>query len=151
MKTTTIDPITDSRWDDFIMKHPESTFFHRSAWAQVLRDRYGDKSTYYIIENERGEIMAAAPFVRIQSPLMGRRLTCLPCSEYCFPLAYTREGISQLLVAAKEEVQSGRVSYLEIRGWKNSVTPEELGLNSIGEIDWGSIMKSVDIRLLVIQ
>ena len=128
MRATTIDPISDNRWDDFVMRHPESTIFHHSAWAQVLRDRYRCSPTYYVLENERGEISAAAPFFQIQSPLTGKRLACLPCSEYCFPLAYSDEDVRQLLIAAKEEVYSGRVSYLEIRGWRDLAAPEELGL-----------------------
>ena len=128
MSITTIDPIVDNRWDDFITRHPASNIFHHSAWARVLQDRYKCRPTYYVLENERREILAAAPFFRIQSPLTGRRLACLPCSEYCYPLTYTRDDASRLLAAAKEEVHSGRVSYLEIRGWRDLVAPEELGL-----------------------
>ncbi len=36
--------------------------------------------------------------------------------------------MNRLLGAAKESVQSGRVGYLEIRGWGSPVAPEELGL-----------------------
>ncbi len=123
-----IDPISDKRWDDFINEHPRSTIFHSSAWAQVLGDRYKHDPTYYILENAHGEILAAAPFFHIQTPLKGRRLTCLPCSEYCFPLAYNDEGVGRLLSAAKAEVQSGRASYLEIRGWGALIDPEKLDL-----------------------
>lgn len=128
MKVTTVDPMLDNRWDDFIMKHPESTIFHHSAWAQVLRDRYKCSPTYYVLESDRGEILAAAPFFRIQSPLTGKRLSCLPCSEYCFPLAYDQEDLRELVATVREEVDSGRLSYLEVRGWPDLVAPEELDL-----------------------
>jgi lipid II:glycine glycyltransferase (peptidoglycan interpeptide bridge formation enzyme) len=112
MRVTAIDPVSDKRWDDFITEHPEGTIFHHSAWANVLQDRYKCSPAYYVLENERGEILAGAPFFRIQSRLTGRRLACLPSCAYCFPLAYNGEDTSQVLLAAKEEVQSGRVSYL---------------------------------------
>jgi hypothetical protein len=55
-------------------------------------------------------------------------LVCLPCSEYCFPLAYTREDIARLLVAPKEEVHGSRFSHMEVRGWSNLCIPEEIGM-----------------------
>jgi hypothetical protein len=128
MRITIIDPIADKRWDDFILGHPDSTIFHHSAWARVLRDRYRCIPMYYVLEGNGGEILAAAPFFRIDSRLTGRRLSCLPCSEYCFPLAYTYEDVSQLLTAVKEEVRHRQVSYIEIRGWANVASPAQLDL-----------------------
>ncbi len=142
MRITIIDPILDKRWDDFIRGHPESTIFHHSAWAHVLQERYNRSPTYYVLEGEHGEILAAAPFFRIQSLLMGKRLACLPCCAYCFPLAYTPEHLSQLLTVAKEEVDSGQVSYLEIRGWTGSIAPEELGLKE--HLYWLTHVASLD-------
>jgi FemAB family. len=127
VRVTTINPLEDSRWDDFVMGHPESTIFHHSDWARVLRDRYESSPTYYVIEGVHGEIVAAAPFVFIPSSLAGRRLVCLPCSEYGFPLVHSSEAIVQLIAAAKEEVKSGRVSFLEIRGWGSLGMPSEMG------------------------
>jgi CelD/BcsL family acetyltransferase involved in cellulose biosynthesis len=123
-----IDPTADERWDEFIMTHPQSTVFHHSAWMRVLRDRYGHSPACYILQNEHGEILGGAPFLLIPSYLVGRRISCLPCSEYCFPIAYDDEGISRLLSAAKREVDNGRASYLEVRGWGNPTSPQEFGL-----------------------
>jgi CelD/BcsL family acetyltransferase involved in cellulose biosynthesis len=128
MNVTIIDPITDSRWDDFVKGHPESTVFHCSAWFRVLRDRYRCNLICYIVEDENGEITAGMPFIRIQSRLAGRRLACLPCSEYCYPLAYSPEAVVQLMAAAKNEVDCGHTSFLEIRGWKDLIKPDVLGL-----------------------
>lgn len=125
---TTIDPVEDSRWDAFIKKHPESTIFHHSAWAQVLRERYQREPIYHVMENDRREIVAAIPLFSIQSALTGNRLVCLPCSEYCFPLSDSRESLLPLIDAVKAEVDNGGVSFWEARGWGGLVVPEELGL-----------------------
>lgn len=125
---TTIDPITDKRWDAFIMTHPDSTIFHHSAWARVLVDIYGCMPSYYIMENERGEITAGVPFISIKSKLTGKRLICLPRSEFCFPLAYREEDLKQLLVRAVEDADKDHLSYVEIRGWGRLGSPERLGL-----------------------
>ncbi len=124
----TIDPINDNRWDEFINAHPDRTIFHSSAWAKVLRDRYRCRPTYQAIESEHGKLLAVAPFFTLHSPLSGRKLSCLPCSEYCFPLATAGGDVTELVEAAKEEVRSGNVSYIEIKGWKGSASPGELGL-----------------------
>jgi CelD/BcsL family acetyltransferase involved in cellulose biosynthesis len=124
----TVDPVEDSRWDDFIMKHPESTIFHHAAWAQVLRDRYQRKPKYRVVENNCGEIVAAIPLFSIRSPLTGNRLVCLPGAEYCFPIADSGESLFLLMDALRTEVDNGSDSFLEIRGWGGLVVPAELGL-----------------------
>jgi serine/alanine adding enzyme len=123
-----VDPTRDKRWDAFISSHPESTIFHHSAWARVLIDNYQCRPAYYILENERGEISAAAPSWWIKSPLTGKRLVCLPHSELCFPLAYTDKDLGELIARMREEVDGVRRSYLEIRGWGRLGTPAQFGL-----------------------
>ena len=124
----TIDPITDRRWDDFVTRHPAGTIFHHSAWARVLQDRYSNGFSYYVLENENGEITAAAPFVHLRSPLTGNRLVCLPSSEYCYPLADSQANMDQLLQEALQKVNDESGAYLEIRGWGSEARPEEIGL-----------------------
>ena len=125
---TTIDPVIDKRWDAFITNHPESNIFHHSAWARVVSDIYGGHPAYYVLENERGEITAAAPFYWIKSPLTGKRLVCLPQSESCFPLAYCEDDLRELLNKVREEVDAERHSYLEVRGWGKTGAPNQFGL-----------------------
>jgi lipid II:glycine glycyltransferase (peptidoglycan interpeptide bridge formation enzyme) len=123
-----VDPVSDKRWDKFVMDHPEGTIFHHSSWAKVLQDRYNTSPTYYAIENSPGEITAIAPFFLVSSPLGKRRLVCLPCSEYCFPLTYAPGDLEKLINRAEEEVQDKNLSYLEIRGWRGNLLPERLVL-----------------------
>jgi lipid II:glycine glycyltransferase (peptidoglycan interpeptide bridge formation enzyme) len=109
------------------MGHPESTIFHHSAWASVILDRYRCQPVYYVLENERGEISAAAPFLRLKSPLTGKRIVCLPSSEFCFPLAYREEDLGELMAVLKQEVDGEHSSYLEVRGWGSLGTPGQFG------------------------
>jgi lipid II:glycine glycyltransferase (peptidoglycan interpeptide bridge formation enzyme) len=123
-----IDPITDKRWDEFVIQHPEGTIFHHSSWARVLIDRYNAEPSYYAVENNQGKFTAIAPFFRVPSPLGGERLVCLPCSEYCFPLGYDSSDVESLIIRAKEEVNSKHISYLEIRGLKGNIKTDSLSL-----------------------
>jgi CelD/BcsL family acetyltransferase involved in cellulose biosynthesis len=128
VQVVAIDPIDDCRWDEFITSHPDSTIFHHSAWARVLRDRYGEGLTYRAVVDERGRIVAVAPFVLIRSRLTGKRLSSLPGSEYCFPLAARADALQQLVASTVGEIDMGQASYLEIRGWRGDVDPGDLGL-----------------------
>jgi lipid II:glycine glycyltransferase (peptidoglycan interpeptide bridge formation enzyme) len=124
----TIDPITDKRWDSFIINHPESTFFHHSIWTRLMMDIYHHTPDYYVMENEDGEIVAAAPFFRLESPLTGKRLVCLPRSDFCFPLAYREDELNNIMTKVIEDMVDNRVPLVEIRGWGKLGSPKKLGL-----------------------
>jgi serine/alanine adding enzyme len=128
LKVTTIDPITDKRWDDFVIGHPEATIYHHSAWSRVLAERYGHSPFCYVLEDDNKEILAGIPLQRIDSHLTGKRIVCLPCSEYCYPLSTVEGGAAQLLAVVKDKLDEGQQSYLEIRGWQDQSSPQELGL-----------------------
>ena len=132
MKTSIINPITDMRWDSFINNQDHATIFHTSAWAKVLQDRYQTPPTYWILENENGGIVAAAPFFIIDSFITGKKLLCLPGSEYCFPLVNKGVDITNLINSVKNEVSQSGISYLEIRGWEDFSSPERMGLKKYG-------------------
>lgn len=135
VKTTlvsTVDPTTDSRWGEFIADKEDATVFHSSAWARVIKDTYGYAPKYRIVENEDGRVKAAIPFYFIQSKLTGRRLVCLPFSDYCWPLGRDEADIKLLLDTIKGELNTDNYAakWLEIRGWRNE--DPETRFNLIG-------------------
>ncbi len=123
MRTVLVDPFTDPRWDAFMQTHPEGTIYHHSAWARVLQESYGFAPEYYAME-EDGELKAAAPFCRVQSPLTGNRLICLPFSDCCFPLSQAPGEMKLLLDSVFREAARRRLA-LEVRGWGGVCRPEE--------------------------
>jgi len=128
LKISVIDPTTDRRWDQFVNDQAQSTIFHTSAWAAVIKEAYGYLPRYHILENEAGQIKAAIPLYSIRSRFTGERLICLPFSDYCFPLGDDGADITLLLEPVKKEVEAGEGTYLEIRGWQNGVNPAEFDL-----------------------
>jgi len=128
MKINIIDPTSDGRWDEFVASQEHGTIFHTSAWARVIQEAYGYLPHYYALENEAGKIKAAIPLFLVQSKLTGNRLVCLPFSDYCYPLGNDTAYISLLLNLAKQEINDGAASYLEVRGWQNTVSPAELDM-----------------------
>jgi lipid II:glycine glycyltransferase (peptidoglycan interpeptide bridge formation enzyme) len=127
MKICIIDPVADSRWDKFVAGQEQSTIFHTSTWAQVIREAYGYIPRYYVLEDNAGQLRAVLPLYFIRSWLTGSRLVCLPFSDYCYPLG-DKADIELLLNSAKKEVDSGAASYLVLKGCENKLDPAQQGL-----------------------
>jgi hypothetical protein len=129
MKVSIINPLKDPRWDKFINSQTESTIFHTSVWARVIQDTYKYTPYYYVLEEETGELKAGIPLFLISSVISGKRLVCLPFSDYCFPLG-EESAIAVLLDSAKNEVNAGTASYMELRGWQNGKSPTQPDLKT---------------------
>jgi hypothetical protein len=106
MNIKIINPAIDTRWDDFVNRQNQSTIFHTSAWAKVIQESYGYIPYYYVIEDDTKQLKAAIPFHFINSWLTGKRMICLPFSDYCYPIGDESADITLLLNAAKKEVES---------------------------------------------
>ena len=126
-KTTSgriIDPTTDASWEKFVTNQENSTIFHTGAWARVIKESYNYLPQYHILEDKDNQMRAAIPFYFINCRLTGRRLVCLPFSDYCWPLGKDEADIGLLLKETKETIKdtTNPASYLEIRGWQNNVS-----------------------------
>ena len=114
-ETRFVDPRLDGTWDLLVLKHPEHTFFHSTAWAQVLCLSYGHKP-FYLQVYERGELVALLPLLEVNSRFTGRRGVCLPFSDACGPLIFG-ESVSPLFHSKLVEMaRARRWEYVEIRG-----------------------------------
>jgi CelD/BcsL family acetyltransferase involved in cellulose biosynthesis len=129
MRIDVIDPTADGRWEEFVARERRSTIFHTSAWARVIKETYGYLPRYHVAEDETGRIIAAIPFYLIKSRLTGRRLVCLPFSDYCWPLGEDA-AIALLVSTVRKEVEGDAASYLEIRGWQNGGSEVPPGLEA---------------------
>jgi lipid II:glycine glycyltransferase (peptidoglycan interpeptide bridge formation enzyme) len=128
MKIVAIDPTIDTRWDNFIAEQKAATPFHTSAWAKVIHDTYYYQPKYLILENDSGKLTAGMPCFLVSSWLTGKRLVCLPFSDYCYPLSEGGEELNMLIDSLKEEMRVQRASYIEIRGWPGEAISEGLGV-----------------------
>jgi CelD/BcsL family acetyltransferase involved in cellulose biosynthesis len=113
--TYTLDPVKDSRWGDFIRKHPRATVFHSVGWLRALQDCYGYEPLALTTSPHGEPLSNAILFCRVESWLTGRRLVSLPFSDHCEPLVESESMFQQLLTSAKQEVLHGNSGYLELR------------------------------------
>lgn len=69
------------RWDAFVRTCPEATFFHLSAWQDIIRGVFRHR-TYFLFAERAGEIVAVLPLAEVRSRLFGHALTSLPFCVY---------------------------------------------------------------------
>ncbi len=146
MKINVINPSHDSRWDEFIKKHPLGCVFHHSAWKEVIENTFPQvKPFYFIVEDANGSIRGGIPLFFVKSWITGSRLVSLPFSLYCDPLIYSKEIFKLLLdgiVSKQREFGAAFVAirtrfasdlfkdteFKEFRGYKNHTLPLDSNL-----------------------
>ena len=70
-----------ARWDDFVQRCPDATFFHRAGWQRVIETAFGHPTWFLYAESE-GEIRAILPLAQVKSLLFGNTLSSLPFCVY---------------------------------------------------------------------
>ena len=69
------------RWDAFVRAHPEATFFHLSAWKQIIEDVFRHR-THFLFAQRAGDIVGVLPLAEVRSLVFGHSLTSLPFCVY---------------------------------------------------------------------
>jgi CelD/BcsL family acetyltransferase involved in cellulose biosynthesis len=108
-------PVADPDWDRLVASHPDATFFHSAAWAEVLLQTYSHEPLYLrCFQGDR--LVALFPIMEVRSLLTGRRGVCLPFTDCCNPLLFD-EGASLYTSQSLFEVARDRKwKHLEVRG-----------------------------------
>jgi hypothetical protein len=110
-----VDPVQYPGWNDMVARHPETSFFHTSAWAQVLRGTYGHAPVYICrIANNRLE--GLLPMIEVAGTWTGRRGVSLPFIDFCSPLAGSQPERQELYASAVKLGQQRGWKYIECRG-----------------------------------
>ena len=69
------------RWDDFVRRCPQATFFHLSAWRELMEQVF-DHRTFYLYAERAGDIVGVLPLAEVRSRLFGHALVSLPFCVY---------------------------------------------------------------------
>ena len=78
-----IEPLTDARWPA-VADHPFASLFTSLPWIEAVARSF-DLEIGAVVWPDRGPIAAALPFCHV-TDFRGRRVICLPFSDYCDPL-----------------------------------------------------------------
>jgi len=102
------------RWDQFVMTHPDATFFHRAGWKTVIEKAFGHR-TWFLYAESNGEILGLLPLAEVRSILFGHSLSSLPFCVYGGIVSSNNFVREKLELAAQELAEELKVDYLEFR------------------------------------
>jgi CelD/BcsL family acetyltransferase involved in cellulose biosynthesis len=116
-------PLEDSRWDEFVQRHPRSSAFHTRGWLEALRRTYGFTPLALTTSPPESPLENGWLFCSIDSWLTGRRWVSLPFSDHCQPLNADVACEEQFLAAFKEILVRERLRYIEVRPLQPPASP----------------------------
>jgi FemAB-related protein (PEP-CTERM system-associated) len=107
-------PGEDSRWDSYVSRHPQSTFFHRSGWSRVVAEQYRHQPHHLVVEEGR-RWLGVLPLFLTRSPFLGKNLISVPYAVYGGVLADDARAQAALLARVESLGRELGVSYVEMR------------------------------------
>lgn len=110
------DPESARRWDDFVFRCPEATFFHRSGWQEIVSGVFRHR-TYFLYAERGGAIEGVLPLAHVNSRLFGNALVSLPFAVYGGVAAVNAEAADALEAEAQAIAQQLGVDHLELRNF----------------------------------
>ncbi|HEV7268346.1 MAG TPA: FemAB family XrtA/PEP-CTERM system-associated protein [Falsiroseomonas sp.] len=96
-----LDAASAPAWDAFVRATPTATFFHLSAWAEVIRRAFGHPTQYVFAERD-GAILGVLPLARMKTLLFGDLLASTPFCVYGGTVAVEEEARAALEAHAME-------------------------------------------------
>jgi len=101
-------------WDEYVLRHPQGTLFHLTAWKRVIEKAFGYRSHYLFLE-EDGVVRGVLPLFLVSSPVQGRSLISTPFAVYGGACADDEQAARKLRAAACRIAEEQGVQYLELR------------------------------------
>lgn len=102
------------RWNEFVTRAPDATFFHRYEWTRVLRRAFGHRS-HYLLAEQAGDIVGVLPLAHVNSRLFANALISTPFCVYGGAVAASSQIRDRLLERACALAAELKVDYLECR------------------------------------
>lgn len=107
-------PADAARWDAFVARCPQATFFHRAGWRQIIVEEFRHRPHYLVAERD-GAIAGVLPMAEVRSRVFGDALVSLPFCVYGGPAADDPDVSQALVDAAELRARELRVGHLELR------------------------------------
>ena len=101
-----------ARWDEFVNRCSNATFFHLAGWREVLESVLKHRSRFLYAERQ-GEIVGVLPLAEVKSRIFGHALVSLPFCVYGGVAANDQPACLALIEAAEKLGHRLGVDYLE--------------------------------------
>jgi FemAB-related protein (PEP-CTERM system-associated) len=103
-----------ARWDAFVERCPEATFFHRFGWREVVGSVFGHR-TFHLLAERDASIVGVLPLAEVKSLLFGHSLVSLPFCVYGGVAATDPAAVPALHAEARRIAGDLGVGHLELR------------------------------------
>jgi FemAB-related protein (PEP-CTERM system-associated) len=103
-----------ARWDVFVERCPEATFFHKAGWKEVIESVFRHR-TFYLFAERDGAIVGVLPLAQVKSVLFGHALVSLPFCVYGGVAATDPAAMTALHTAARGLAEGLDAGHLELR------------------------------------
>lgn len=115
MNVHLLNPLSDTRWDALVARHPRATAFHQRGWLEALARTYGYEP-FVLTSAASGEpLKDGVVLCRISSWLTGTRLVSLPFADHCDPLWNDSNEAQTFSKWLREENDRNHWKYVELR------------------------------------
>ena len=102
------------RWDRFVRRQADGTFFHLTGWKTVIERTYGFAADYFYAE-EDGEVAGVLPLFHVRRPFAGSALISVPFGVYGGVLAASEAAQQALLARARDRAAQLGAGYVEFK------------------------------------
>jgi len=107
-------PGEDSRWDAFVGRHPQGTFFHLTGWRRCVTEVFRHEAVNLVAARGR-RWLGVLPMCYVRSPFLGRNLISIPYGVYGGALVESAEVQQALFDRAADLGRARKASYVELR------------------------------------
>jgi CelD/BcsL family acetyltransferase involved in cellulose biosynthesis len=115
MQLHTIDPLSDSRWEDLVASHPRASVFHHRGWLKALASTYGYQSVVLTSSPPGKRLRDGIVFCPVKSWITGNRAVSLPFADHCEPLLEDDTAITGFANWLHTECDRQQWKYVELR------------------------------------
>lgn len=131
-------------WNDYVVKHPYSTFYHRIEWKNIIEKSFGHKTFYLMAVNgsklrthsssassishqpsamsyvDSNRVVGILPLVHLKSHLFGSIFCSMPFLNFGGICSDSKAAEKALLEESKKILKNEGGSYIELRHLKKS-------------------------------
>jgi CelD/BcsL family acetyltransferase involved in cellulose biosynthesis len=108
-------PLSDTRWDELVTRHPRASVFHQRGWLEALAQTYGYEP-FVLTSTPAGKPLSdGIVLCRVSSWITGTRLVSLPFSDHCEPLLSDRCESVEFGDWLRAECSRKQWRYVELR------------------------------------
>lgn len=72
----------NKKWDDYVKRARDSSFYHYSGWKTVIEETFGHKTFYLMVVDNHDEINGILPLVHMKSFIFGNFMVSMPYLNY---------------------------------------------------------------------